>query len=70
MSTMTTEQVVSTLASSPDIEALERATSLTLSDLIRFGCTESVQAVGTYGEGEEACTLSAAAYALEALDRL
>lgn len=70
MSTLTTEKVIETLAASPSIADLEQATRLSLPDLIRFGCTQTKQAVNTYGEGDTVCALSAAAYALEALDSL
>jgi len=65
---VTTEQVVETLASSPSIEDLKRATRLSLPDLIRFGSTATDQAHSTFGQGGEACAMSAAALALEALE--
>lgn len=63
---MTTATITQTRPA-PSTEELEKLTTLTLPDLIRAGCTVTTQAVG-WGEGEKACTLTAAALALEALD--
>jgi hypothetical protein len=70
MSTVTAEKVIETLAAAPSITELQEATRLSLPDLIRFGSTQTKQEVGGWGSGETACALSAAAYALEALDSL
>ena len=64
------EKVIETLATSPTAEQLAGATEIRLSDLMRFGSTETTQAVGKWGTGTEACALSAAALAREALNRL
>jgi len=70
VSTRTADEVIATLAQAPTIAELQQATRLSLPDLIRFGSTETEQAIGTFGAGDTVCALSAAAYALEALDSL
>ena len=69
-STQIEEQIVETLADSPTAAELTQATQVTLSDLMRFGSTETQQAIGQWGSGHDACALSAAALAKDALNRL
>jgi hypothetical protein len=42
------------------VDGLSDIDVLTLSDLIRLGCQHTEQAVGSWGDGQSACTLSAA----------
>jgi hypothetical protein len=64
----TSEEVIEALATSPTVEDLERATRVSLSDLLRLGAQESNQ-VRAWGSGENACALSAAGLGLAALRR-
>lgn len=69
MTTQTLERsdVVERLANSPSVADLRRMTETTVSDLMRFGCAETQQSIGTWGQGSNACALTTAAMGLAAL---
>lgn len=69
MSTITTEQVLESIVTDEQAAELERATTVTLGDLVRLGSSHTAQAFN-WGKGGDACALSAGALGFEAIQRL